>query len=162
MRYDPVRLEEQLFKQPVKWLVRNVELFVPLGTFVAKVIFDIQVRRPRREPMNDEGWGAYLQLRLLFVLQGSKYPLVFRKVQQVRLPCTGMVLASPNFESNAASEVQRPVSLRSLVPQFFASVFCQQHGRKKCWHHRTCCLVRVDSLRTSLSTFSSTTTDTRP
>lgn len=44
MRYDPVRLEEQLFKQPVKWLVRNVELFVPLGTFLAKVIFDIQVR----------------------------------------------------------------------------------------------------------------------
>eukprot|EP00752_Nemacystus_decipiens_P006370 g5742.t1 len=42
VRYDPVRLEEQLFKQPVKWLVRNVELFVPLGTFVAKVIFDIQ------------------------------------------------------------------------------------------------------------------------
>lgn len=28
----------------MKWLVRNVELFVPLGTFVAKVIFDIQVR----------------------------------------------------------------------------------------------------------------------
>lgn len=45
MRYDPVRMEEQLFKQPVKWLVRNVELFVPLGTFVAKIIFDIQVRR---------------------------------------------------------------------------------------------------------------------
>ena len=44
VRYDPVRLEEQLFKQPVKWLVRNVELFVPLGTFVAKVIFDIQVQ----------------------------------------------------------------------------------------------------------------------
>lgn len=42
-RYDPVRLEEQLFKQPVKWLVRNVELFAPLGTFVAKVLFDIQV-----------------------------------------------------------------------------------------------------------------------
>ncbi|CAM9657500.1 unnamed protein product [Ectocarpus sp. 4 AP-2014] len=42
VRYDPVRLEEQLFKQPVKWLVRNVELFVPLGTFVAKVLFDIQ------------------------------------------------------------------------------------------------------------------------
>lgn len=42
-RYDPIRLEEQLFKQPVKWLVRNVELFAPLGTFVAKVIFDIQV-----------------------------------------------------------------------------------------------------------------------
>lgn len=42
IRYDPIRLEEQLFKQPVKWLVRNVELFVPLGTFVAKVIFDIQ------------------------------------------------------------------------------------------------------------------------
>lgn len=43
MRYDPVRMEEQLFKQPVKWLVRNVELFLPLGTFVAKVLFDIQV-----------------------------------------------------------------------------------------------------------------------
>ena len=45
VRYDPVRLEEQLFKQPVKWLVRNVELFLPLGTFVAKVIVDIQVQQ---------------------------------------------------------------------------------------------------------------------
>lgn len=42
-RYDPIRLEEQLFKQPVKWLVRNVQLFVPLGTFVGTVILDIQV-----------------------------------------------------------------------------------------------------------------------
>lgn len=42
-RYDPIRLEAQLFQQPVKWLVRNVELFWPLGTFVAKVLFDIQV-----------------------------------------------------------------------------------------------------------------------
>lgn len=48
VRYDPVRLEEQLFKQPVKWLVRNVQLFVPLGTFVAKVIFDIQVQHTCR------------------------------------------------------------------------------------------------------------------
>lgn len=47
VRYDPVRLEEQLFKQPVKWLVRNVELFLPLGTFVGKVILDIQVRTPK-------------------------------------------------------------------------------------------------------------------
>lgn len=42
-RYDPVRLEEQLFKQPFKWLVRNVELFIPLGMFLAKVLLDIQV-----------------------------------------------------------------------------------------------------------------------
>lgn len=42
-RYDPIRLEEQLFKQPVRWLVRNVQLFVPLGTFVATVLLDIQV-----------------------------------------------------------------------------------------------------------------------
>lgn len=41
-RYDPIRLEEQLFKQPVRWLVRNVQLFVPLGTFVATVLLDIQ------------------------------------------------------------------------------------------------------------------------
>ena len=60
VRYDPVRLEEQLFKQPVKWLVRNVELFVPLGTFVAKVIFDIQVRYTRqvRFMMGGAGFGA--------------------------------------------------------------------------------------------------------
>lgn len=57
MRYDPVRLEEQLFKQPVKWLVRNVELFVPLGTFVAKVFFDIQVRQQYKRHMWFWGGG---------------------------------------------------------------------------------------------------------
>lgn len=57
VRYDPVRLEEQLFKQPVKWLVRNVELFVPLGTFVAKVIFDIQVRYTRQVHFMMRGAG---------------------------------------------------------------------------------------------------------
>lgn len=42
-RYDPVLLEKELFKQPVRWLVRNVELFLPLGTFAAKVLLDVQV-----------------------------------------------------------------------------------------------------------------------
>lgn len=44
-RYDPVLLEKELFKQPVRWLVRNVELFLPLGTFAAKVLIDVQVGR---------------------------------------------------------------------------------------------------------------------
>ncbi|CAM9832336.1 unnamed protein product, partial [Discosporangium mesarthrocarpum] len=42
VRYNPVKLEEQLFKQPVKWLVRNLELFVPLTSFLGKVVLDIQ------------------------------------------------------------------------------------------------------------------------
>lgn len=57
MRYDPVRLEEQLFKQPVKWLVRNIELFVPLGTFVAKVVLDIQVLFSMQQPTQVIGRG---------------------------------------------------------------------------------------------------------
>ncbi|CAM9145939.1 unnamed protein product [Ascophyllum nodosum] len=41
-RYDPVLLAKQLFKQPVRWLVRNVQLFLPLGTFAATVLLDIK------------------------------------------------------------------------------------------------------------------------
>lgn len=59
-RYDPVRVEEQLFKQPVKWLVRNVQLFVPLGTFVAKVLVDIQVRNLEETVLS---WSKYYHLQ---------------------------------------------------------------------------------------------------
>eukprot|EP00639_Heterosigma_akashiwo_P007598 CAMPEP_0194563432 /NCGR_PEP_ID=MMETSP0292-20121207/3497_1 /TAXON_ID=39354 /ORGANISM="Heterosigma akashiwo, Strain CCMP2393" /LENGTH=653 /DNA_ID=CAMNT_0039412375 /DNA_START=160 /DNA_END=2117 /DNA_ORIENTATION=- len=40
--YDSKRSEDQLFKQPAKWLVRNVELFVPLTLFLANIVKDIQ------------------------------------------------------------------------------------------------------------------------
>lgn len=70
-RYDPVRLEEQLFKQPVKWLVRNVELFAPLGTFVAKVIFDIQV--PSKNRCISVLSSCLFVLWIVFVLHNNPY-----------------------------------------------------------------------------------------
>ena len=40
VQYDPKALEDRLFRQPVRWLVRNVQLFVPLAGFVASVLID--------------------------------------------------------------------------------------------------------------------------
>jgi len=42
VRYDAKRSEDQLFKQPAKWVSRNIKLFVPLSTFLLSVIKDIQ------------------------------------------------------------------------------------------------------------------------
>jgi len=40
--YDPEQAEQTLFRQPLRWLRRNVELFVPIAGFVVSVIMDIQ------------------------------------------------------------------------------------------------------------------------
>lgn len=40
--YDPARLEQELFRQPARWLQRNVQLFLPLTGFVLTVLGDIQ------------------------------------------------------------------------------------------------------------------------
>lgn len=40
--YDPEAAEAQLYRQPLRWLRRNVELFFPLSGFVASVLLDIR------------------------------------------------------------------------------------------------------------------------
>ena len=40
VQYDPQALEDRLFSQPVRWLVRNLQLFVPLAGFVLSVLID--------------------------------------------------------------------------------------------------------------------------
>eukprot|EP00640_Fibrocapsa_japonica_P000829 CAMPEP_0113934326 /NCGR_PEP_ID=MMETSP1339-20121228/1653_1 /TAXON_ID=94617 /ORGANISM="Fibrocapsa japonica" /LENGTH=726 /DNA_ID=CAMNT_0000936077 /DNA_START=52 /DNA_END=2232 /DNA_ORIENTATION=+ /assembly_acc=CAM_ASM_000762 len=42
IQYDPDLAEEKLFKKPIKWLTRNVQLFVPLTLFIGTVLADIQ------------------------------------------------------------------------------------------------------------------------
>eukprot|EP01041_Mallomonas_annulata_P010624 gene10624-22181_t len=39
--YDPVRAASKLWSQPIRWLSRNFQIFVPLAFFVAEVIVDI-------------------------------------------------------------------------------------------------------------------------
>jgi hypothetical protein len=41
VRYDPVAAERLLFAQPAKWLVRNVQIALPLGLWVAGIVFDV-------------------------------------------------------------------------------------------------------------------------
>jgi hypothetical protein len=48
VRYDPARLEQELFKQPATWLLRNVQLFFPLAGFFFSVLTDIQSGREVR------------------------------------------------------------------------------------------------------------------
>jgi len=40
VRYDPVAAEKLLFSQPTKWLVRNLQIALPFGYWVAGVLFD--------------------------------------------------------------------------------------------------------------------------
>jgi hypothetical protein len=44
-KYDPVAAEKLLFRQPAKWLVRNVQIGVPLATWVAGVVYDIGTKQ---------------------------------------------------------------------------------------------------------------------
>jgi hypothetical protein len=41
VRYDPVEAERLLFKQPAKWLVRNIQIALPLGLWVAGILLDV-------------------------------------------------------------------------------------------------------------------------
>lgn len=41
IRYDPIEAERLLFKQPAKWLVRNVQIALPLGLWVAGIFLDV-------------------------------------------------------------------------------------------------------------------------
>jgi hypothetical protein len=40
VRYDPIAAEKILFRQPTKWLVRNVQIALPFGIWVSGVLFD--------------------------------------------------------------------------------------------------------------------------
>lgn len=42
IQYDPDEAESRLWRQPLRWLKRNVDLFVPLSLFLGRVIVDIQ------------------------------------------------------------------------------------------------------------------------
>jgi hypothetical protein len=47
-QYDPYESESRLWRQPLRWLKRNVDLFVPLTVFTARVILDIQTDREKQ------------------------------------------------------------------------------------------------------------------
>jgi len=48
VKYDAVKLEEGLFKQPGTWLFRNVQLFIPLTRFTLSVLSDIYLKKERK------------------------------------------------------------------------------------------------------------------
>lgn len=41
VQYDPEDAEARLWRQPVRWLRRNVDLFVPMTAFLTRIILDI-------------------------------------------------------------------------------------------------------------------------
>lgn len=43
--YDPMEAEAKLWRQPLTWLKRNVDIFVPLTLFITRVIWDIQTKQ---------------------------------------------------------------------------------------------------------------------
>jgi len=44
IQYDPEEAEGRLWRQPLRWLKRNVDLFVPLTAFIGRVLMDIQTQ----------------------------------------------------------------------------------------------------------------------
>jgi predicted unusual protein kinase regulating ubiquinone biosynthesis (AarF/ABC1/UbiB family) len=57
--YDPLAAEAQLYRQPVRWLRRNMELLFPLAGFVASVLVDVhqdqEVHRRRQRAQELQG-----------------------------------------------------------------------------------------------------------
>jgi aarF domain-containing kinase len=53
VQYDPDAAARKLFSQPLKWLGRNVQIFVPIAIFTGKVLIDViskkeEINRDRR------------------------------------------------------------------------------------------------------------------
>jgi ABC1 atypical kinase-like domain len=57
VKYDPIKTEQLLFRQPAKWLIRNVQIAFPMGLWAAGVVLDYvtgqskQNRRRRAEQL---------------------------------------------------------------------------------------------------------------
>jgi hypothetical protein len=52
VKYDPVAAEKLLFRQPAKWLIRNVQIAVPLGLWVGGVLWDIALGNEQKNRIN--------------------------------------------------------------------------------------------------------------
>jgi len=52
VRYDPIAAEKLLFLQPAKWLVRNVQIALPFGIWVAGVVTDTVLAREKLNRTN--------------------------------------------------------------------------------------------------------------
>ncbi len=51
-KYDPIAAEKLLFNQPTKWLVRNIQIGLPLATWAFGVIYDISTDREEANRKN--------------------------------------------------------------------------------------------------------------
>lgn len=47
VKYDPKRAEEELFVQPVRWITRNAQIFIPLSFFIIRVVSDILLKKEK-------------------------------------------------------------------------------------------------------------------
>ena len=85
--YDPLAAEAQLYRQPVRWLRRNMELLFPLAGFVASVLVDVHRLVPS------------MPVRLsLATLSSSK-------------SSSSSLSASPSLYSSSSSSLSLPSSL---------------------------------------------------
>eukprot|EP00559_Dactyliosolen_fragilissimus_P004100 CAMPEP_0184861890 /NCGR_PEP_ID=MMETSP0580-20130426/6475_1 /TAXON_ID=1118495 /ORGANISM="Dactyliosolen fragilissimus" /LENGTH=985 /DNA_ID=CAMNT_0027359549 /DNA_START=154 /DNA_END=3111 /DNA_ORIENTATION=+ len=57
-RYDPISAEKLLFRQPAKWLLRNIQIGLPLALWATAVITDILTNN---EPSNRKARAQQLQ-----------------------------------------------------------------------------------------------------
>ena len=52
VKYDPVKTEKLLFRQPTKWLIRNVQIALPMGLWAAGVVLDYLLGRSKENRRN--------------------------------------------------------------------------------------------------------------
>ena len=52
VRYDPIAAEKILFRQPTKWLLRNVQIALPFGSWVSGVLIDTLLGKSKQNRRN--------------------------------------------------------------------------------------------------------------
>ncbi|CAM9724651.1 unnamed protein product [Chrysoparadoxa australica] len=133
-RYNPEVLELQLFQQPTRWLVRNVQLFVPFARFAAALIADFQSgnelknRKKRAEQLLDviSGLGPAIikagqALSSRPDLLPSEYLLELQKLQD-RLPPFSSELAFATVEEEFGVPFDEIYELVEPLPIAAASI----------------------------------------
>lgn len=48
VKYDPIAAEKLLFRQPTKWMIRNVQIALPIGWWAVGVVGDYFLNRSKK------------------------------------------------------------------------------------------------------------------
>ena len=141
VQYDPIGDSSRLFAQPVRWIKRNIEIFVPLTIFVISVVGDIlgnreeQNREKRAEEILDiisKQSPALIKAGQALASRPDLLPKEYldslQKLQD-RCPAYPTELAVSLFESELGIPLDSAIILDSPEPVAAASIGQVYKGR---------------------------------